>query len=164
MTCRSFRLVTLALTVAILAGGCGGTAKPKAQVVSAAGFRFSAPTGWPVTRHGTRVTAGSGDRLVEVSVFTLVKPYRPALFTAVAGELKVRMDALASRLGGTVRAAGVAAPAGIESHVWRLSDGGHVDEYTFVLKGRTEYQLLCRRPTGGSDDPCRQLVATFALG
>lgn len=162
MTRRSFLLVTLALTVALLAGGCGGS-KPKAQAVSGAGFRFTAPSGWTVSRHGSQITAASDGALVEVSVFPLVKPYRASLFAAVTKELRARMDALAARQHGTVQQSGVAAPAGVRSHVWRLVGGGHVDEYTFVLNGRTEYQLLCRRPAAGDDAPCRQLVATFAL-
>jgi hypothetical protein len=162
MTSQSFRLVTLALTLALLAEGCGSS-KPKTQEVTGQGFQFSVPSGWNVTHRGTQVSATSGGDLVEVSVFPLVKPYRPALFTAVSRELKARMDALAVQQHATVEDAGVAAPGGVKSHVWRLTANGHVDEYTFLLNRRTEYQLLCRRPTGGDPAVCRQLAATFAL-
>jgi len=31
-----------------------------------------------------------------------------------------------------------------------------------VLRGRREFQLLCRRKAAGSDEACRQLITSFA--
>jgi len=36
-------------------------------------------------------------------------------------------------------------------------------EITFVLEGRQEHQLLCRRLTDEADDACRGLLESFAL-
>ena len=41
--------------------------------------------------------------------------------------------------------------------------GDALDEYTFVLSGRREYELLCHRPASGDDGPCVQLQSTFRL-
>lgn len=108
------------------------------------------------------VAAASGSQLVQVSTFPLNRPYRPTLFTAVARELQLRMGQVAGQTGGTVEQAGSVVAAGVRSHVYRLQLGDHVDEYTFVLVGRREYQLLCRAPKAGAE-PCRQLQSSFAL-
>jgi hypothetical protein len=50
----------------------------------------------------------------------------------------------------------------VRSHVYRVSAASHVDEYTFVLVGRREYQLVCRATDAGAA-PCRQLQASFRL-
>ena len=152
------------MTVAIIVAGCGGSAKSKGEIVAGTGFRFSAPAGWTVERAGTTVTARQGDGLVRVSTFPLARSYSPALFPRVASELKARMTALAAHGGGKVAGTGEAVAAGIKAHVWRIRTGDHLDEYTFVLRGRREYQLLCRRSAGGDDAACKQLVSTFQLG
>ena len=51
---------------------------------------------------------------------------------------------------------------GVRSHSYTVTVGDHVDEYTFVLRGRREYQLLCRRKASHGDDACRQLLTSFA--
>jgi predicted Zn-dependent protease len=153
----------LALTVAIIVSGCGSSAKPRAQIVAGTGFRFSAPAGWTVQKGLTAVTATKGDQFVRVLIFPVAKIYTPKLFAELGAELKVRMTTLAKQTGGTVEGTGVATPDGIKSHVWRVKTGDSLDEYTFVLKGRREYQLLCRRSSGGDDAACVQLVSTFRL-
>jgi predicted Zn-dependent protease len=153
----------LTVTVALIVAGCGSSAKPQAEIVAGTGFRFSAPAGWPVQHTATTVTATKGDEFVRVDTFPLAKPYSPSLFTKVARELKVRMSALAAQSGGKIDSTGVATADGIKAHVWRIGTGGNIDEYTFVLRGRQEYQLLCRRSSGGDDAACAQLVSTFRL-
>lgn len=153
----------LALTVAIIVSACGSSAKPQAQIVAGTGFRFSAPAGWTVQKGLTTVSATKGDQFVRVLTFPVGKVYTPKLFAALGAELKVRMTALAKQTGGTVAGTGVATADGIKSHVWRVRTGDSLDEYTFVLRGRREYQLLCRRPSGGDDAACVQLVSTFHL-
>jgi hypothetical protein len=152
----------LLLTVALIAVGCGGS-KPSANVVRGDGFRFTAPSGWKVTGGGTQVTAGGTSAFVRVSRYPLVKEYTDALFQQVTRDEQARMDAVAASEHGRVVGRGVASPGGIRSHVWRLSNGGSLDEYTFVLAGKREFELLCRRPATGSDAACKQLVQSFAL-
>ena len=177
MLARSFRFVALrpahrslavvgalSLTLAIIVAGCGGSAKKQSQEVSGTGFRFSAPAGWVVTRSPLGVTAAHDGQFVRVSTFPLAKPYSPARFAAVGTELKIRMDALVAQSGGKVQATTVATAAGIKAHVWQIVTSGNLDEYTFVLMGLREYQLLCHRPAGGSDAVCSQLVQSLQLG
>ena len=153
----------LALTVAIIVAGCGNSAKPQAQIVAGTGFRFAAPAGWTVEKGLTAVSATKGDQFVRVLVFPVARLYTPRLFAELGTELKLRMTTLAKKTGGTVEGTGVATADGIKSHVWRVKTGDSLDEYTFVLRGRREYQLLCRRPSGGSASACLQLVSTFHL-
>src|SRR5436305_15185698 len=106
MLAHSFRLVAwrlfprasrakpaLCVLACILAGlalsGCGGSKPQPLQVVSGAGFSFEAPASWTVRRAGSVVTARSGNEFLQVARFPLVKRYRPALFGAVARELRV---------------------------------------------------------------------------
>jgi hypothetical protein len=52
--------------------------------------------------------------------------------------------------------------AGRRAHMYVLTGPEHVDEYTFVLNGKREYQLLCRRPAGEQTDYCAQLIKSFS--
>lgn len=108
------------------------------------------------------VRAAGGPEFVAVSTFPLLKAYRPALFTPVEGELRTRMDNIARSMGGTVDPAGAVVVGGVRSHVYRVSASSHVDEYTFVLVGRREYQLVCRASSAGAA-PCRRLQSSFEL-
>jgi hypothetical protein len=135
-------------------------------VVRGEGFSFEAPADWTVVRDGnvTAVAKGAVDR-VEVSVFQLVKPYRPALFEAAAREL----DGVASRLAkqqpgqGRVVSSETVRAAGRKARAYRIEYSGKALELIFVLKGRQEYLLTCRRDAAGDDSACTQLVETFAL-
>ena len=151
------------MTLAIIVAGCGSSAKQQSQLVKGNGFRFSAPAGWIVTRSLTGVTATKGDQFVRVSTFPLAKIYEPTLFAKVAGELKTRMTALAGQSGGKVDGTSVTTAAGIKSHVWHVTTGDNLDEYTFVLRGRREFQLLCHRPAGDDDSACAELVQSLQL-
>ena len=54
--------------------------------------------------------------------------------------------------------------AGRASRSYRLVyDGTKTLEIAFVLKGETEYELLCRRLGSDPDAACRELFQTFAL-
>jgi len=175
MIARSFRSVaarlipgsyrakqTLPLVAALILAGCGGSPPAKPQVVRGAGYRFAAPAGWHVHRTRLAVTAQRQAALVQVSTFPLVKEYRPALFAAVSRELQTRMRQVALQMGGTVSDVGEVTSGGVRSHVYRVEAGGLVDEYTFVLVGRREYQLLCRAKQAG-DATCSQLQTSFVL-
>ena len=50
---------------------------------------------------------------------------------------------------------------GVRSHLYEVKVDGHVDEYTFVLIGKREYQLLCRHRTSSSDAFCADLLTSF---
>ena len=176
MLVESFRLVTarliprhrrrkqaLLLAAGILAG-CGGSSAAKAQVVAGAGFRFAAPAGWKVERTSRQASATHDSEFVRVATFPLLKPYRPALFDRVATELAARMAEVATQVKGTISGSRTVTAGGIRSHSYDVKVGDHIDQYTFVLRGRREYQLLCRRGSSGSDAACKQLIASFAVG
>jgi hypothetical protein len=129
--------------------------------VSGPGFGFMAPKSWTVRRAGSVVTVRRGSDFVQVARFPLVKRYRPALFAAVARELRVRMRQVAR--SGAVVDAGAVTVDGIRSHVYRLPQDTYVDEYTFVLVGRREFQLLCREARVGAEH-CARLQSSFRVG
>jgi hypothetical protein len=106
-------------------------------------------------------SASKGQQLVEVQTFPLVKRYDDALFAKVARELGVRMKQVALKLHGKVTHARTVTVAGVKSHSYDVTAGSAVLEYTFVLKGLREYQLLCRYPTGKSSSVCVQLLRSF---
>jgi hypothetical protein len=171
---RSFRLVTAPLPRAFgpaallvlgtILAGCGGSSggKPPQQVVGP-GFAFSAPSGWHVVRSGELVSAGSGSDLVQVARFRLLRPYSDSLFRKVEKELDVRMAAVARQTSGKVAGSRVLTAGGVRSHSYDVKTDGRIDEYTFVLRGMREYQLLCRRASSESDRNCRLLTSTFRI-
>jgi hypothetical protein len=71
---------------------------------------------------------------------------------------------LATRLGGSVERSATVIVAGSRSRQYELyySSGGHEvrQRITFVLRGKTEFQLLCRW-TGSEPSACAQLEQTF---
>jgi hypothetical protein len=152
------------LTVIILAG-CGGSsaAKQQWQEVAGHGFRFQAPKGWQVQTGPMKTVAARDSELVQVATFPLSKPYSDALFGRVSRELTVRMQALALQTGGKLTGSATVTAAGVRSHAFEVTVADHVDRYTFVLRGKREYQLLCRRRSSSSNAFCEQLVASFAL-
>jgi hypothetical protein len=172
MLTQSFRVAFERLTAcsalliagAILAG-CGGSGAKEQppQALSGSGVRFEAPAGWHVARTKGRVTASQGAELMQVATFPLLKPYRQALFAPVEKELASRMQQIAQQTGGTVSGATTVTAGGIRAHSYDVKAGGNVDQYTFVLRGLREFQLLCRREASSADDACKQLISSFEL-
>jgi hypothetical protein len=178
MLAESFRLVTarliprqsrckqaLVLFALLILAGCGGSGHAKVQweTIRSVGFRFQAPGGWS---HHTRkgiVTAAQDSELEQVAAFPLAKTYTPTLFAKVQPELMTRMKAVAAQTHGRLTGRDVVTAAGIKSHRFDVTVGDHVDQYTFVLRGKREYQLLCRRKSGDSSQFCERLVASFAV-
>jgi hypothetical protein len=158
--------VLAALSVAVLAGCGGGSAAPTPQSVSGDGYRFAAPAGWTVTHAAGMTSAAKGQELVSVTVFTLGRPFRPALWETTVPELDRVASQLASQLGGRVAKleGGVLAGRRSRSYDIAFSRGGKafVERIAFVFSGRREYQLLCR--FAGDDTACRDFRASFRLG
>lgn len=148
---------------ALILAGCGGSGEPKAQsqVVKGRGFSFGAPVGWRV-QHSVRGAAASHDsELVQVSTFPLVRPYTEPLFERVGNELALRMKTIAQETGGTLAGRSTVTAGGVKSHRFDVEVDGHVDQYTFVLIGKREYQLLCRVRTSSDDAFCSELLTSF---
>jgi hypothetical protein len=155
----------LLLTVVVILAGCGGAGAEKTpQLVRGPGFHFGAPDGWDVRRSARTVAAEHGDvDRVQVTRFRLAKRYEPALFAAATRELDRVAEQLARRLGGRVVSRKTVVVDHRNSRWYRIEYNGRVHEITFVLDGRREYELLCRREKDGDDAACRTLVRTFAL-
>jgi hypothetical protein len=148
----------------LILAGCGGSSATKARVelVRGPGFTFEAPHGWKLERTLRQVSASHDSELVQVAFFPLVKPYTPSLFARVEKELEARMAGIARQSRGTISGRHTVTAAGIRSHAYDVTVGDHVDEYTFVLTGLREYQLLCRRKASSDHSFCEQLRSSFA--
>ncbi len=161
--------------VAVLAGGCGGgstpaktTAAPTHRVVKGAGYTFTAPAGWRplATQRGVSVS-GTGRQLITVGVYKLVKPYAPRRFEATARELDGVAANLAAGRKGKVTAKETLTVAGRQVRSYRIvytvGDESLAQQVTFVLRGTTEWLLVCRRAASDPDEPCATLLSSFAL-
>jgi hypothetical protein len=183
MLVESFRLVTarliprglrckqacLAASVILAALGlpaCGGSSAAESQshwqTVGGTGFTFQAPAGWKVEHAKNRNTATQGSELVQVATFALIKTYDEKLFGRVATELRSRMLDIAHQTGGKLSGQRTVTADGVPSHAYDVTAGAQVDEYTFVLSGKREYLLLCRRTSSAGSAFCAQLVKSFA--
>jgi hypothetical protein len=161
---RLFPALYAAALAAILAGCGGGAGSESPQVLDGNGFSFSAPTGWKVTRKERELAASDGRTdLVSVQVFPLTHRYRPALFDAATGELDRVAGRLASGLDGKVARSTTVTVAGHRARQYVLAYRGLVQEVTFVLVDRREYQLLCRRASDADAAHCAALVRSFRL-
>jgi hypothetical protein len=177
MLAESFRLViarliprnlrcklALLLATAILAG-CGGSSasEPQAawQAVRGPGFKFDAPAGWKVERAKGRVWATQDSELVQVATFPLLRRYDAKLFGRVARELRTRVLQIAGETNGKLSGERTVRAAGIRSHAYDVTVGDQVDEYTFVLAGKREYLLLCRRKADKKTEVCERLTTSF---
>jgi hypothetical protein len=148
----------------LILAGCGGAGAEKSQVVAGNGYRFDAPGAWEVTRTVRKTAASDGDvDRVEVTTFRLMRAYRPALFEAAAKELDGVAAQLARELKGKVTGKNTIRVDGRRSRTYRIEYDGNMQELTFVLDRRREFQLLCRRDAEGDRDACVQLVETFAV-
>ena len=147
--------------MALILAGCGGGGKVNWQQVQGNGFVFNAPVGWAVD--GAAATNGRVDR-VEVLVFRLVRDYEPARRAAVARELDRVASGVASQLGGSVRSRRSLQVDGLDARSYQIDFDEKTEEITFVLNGRHEYQLLCRRAADGDDAPCVELRQSFHVG
>jgi hypothetical protein len=130
--------------------------------VAGASFSFEAPAGWQIERAKSRVSAMHDSELVQVSTFPLAKAYDDKLFVRVATELHHRMQEIARQTGGKLSAGTVVNADGVRSHAYDVSAGSQVDEYTFVLSGKREHLLLCRRTSADGSEFCDRLVTSFA--
>ena len=126
--------------------------------MSRQGVNFRAPADWKITVANGRTTARGGASFVQVATFPLVHPYTPSLFAKVQSELALRMAEVAKQGGGTVRGHSVVRVDGAKSHSYRVALGDRTDRYTFLLRGRREFLLVC----SADDAVCDELAASFS--
>ena len=129
------------------------------------GYRFDTPAGWAVTRAGTSVAATHGSEAVSVTTFGLTKRYRPALWKEAVAELDGVAAKLAAELHGSVTSSGSLTVGGATARRYEIgfAKGGDslVERITFVLRGRREYELLCRFKAGKDEPACTRLLESF---
>lgn len=161
--CKRAAFVLTLLTLA----GCGGGGPPAEKILQGSGYSFSAPAGWTVVRTPRAVQASSGLQLVSVTRYPLVRRFKPELWEQVVTELDRAASELAQQQNGKVGSSQTVTIAGQKARRYDIDytrDGKQlVERIAFVLRGKTEYLLLCRYDRGGSTDACDRLLATFTL-
>jgi hypothetical protein len=135
--------------------------------VRGAGFSFSAPADWSITRPGHEVRVSQGLALVSVARFSLVRAFRPELWQKVVPELDRAAAEVAAQQDGTVSDPLTVTIAGRRARrydvAYERAGRELVERIAFVLRGKTEYLLLCRYERGGETRACERLLATFRL-
>ena len=126
--------------------------------MSRQGVHFRAPADWKVTVANGRTTAKDGASFVQVATFPLVHPYTASLFTKVQSELALRMAEVAKQGGGTLRGHSVVIVDGDKSHSYEVALGDRTDRYTFLLRGKREFLLVCSADAA----VCDELAASFS--
>ncbi len=157
----------LAGLLALLLAGCGSAGKPEGKRVRAAGYSFVAPTGWDVRRTPRKTSVRSGSQLLSVEIFPLVHAYDPLLFAKVKIELDRLAAEIAANAGGSLTQKRTTQVAGrrVRAYEIVLTRNGKTltERIAFVLEGKREYQLLCRRRAGATSSACGTLVKSFVL-
>lgn len=126
--------------------------------MSGPGFTVSVPDGWKVRKTERSVVAAAAGALVSVTRYSLLKPYDPARFDAVAAELDRVAAQLAAKGGGKVKERQTTRVDGRKIRAYRFTSKGTPMRIGFVLVDRLEYQLVCSGDTGG---PCDLLFSSF---
>jgi len=165
------------MLAALAVAGCGGEsggAKPIAtHTVSGPGFTVAAPEEREVERTPRSVTVlpaeEASQELESVTIFPLVKPFRPALWPQAAKELDGVAERLAATLGGelleepeTVLRGGL---RGRQYEIGYEREGIELRQrLTLLLSRRTEYQLLCRwEASTDVPEACEIVARTFSV-
>ena len=151
-----------------LAAGCGGSNAATAErPVRGTGYSFSAPASWEVVRSGRSISASDGLAVVSVTRFPLIRGYRPELWSRVVDELDRAAAAVASQQEGKLAEPETVTVGGRRARRYDIEyehDGKQlVERIAFVLRGKTEYLLLCRYERDGDTRACDRLLATFRL-
>jgi len=158
------------LLVTVAVAGCGGSNHVQQKVVQGTGYTFSAPRPWEVVRTARQVQAVEGAKsfaLVAVSRFPLRKTFTPQLWDKVLKELDRVVDGIAHQQHGSVTDSKDATIGGERGRryeiAYDLRGKKLVERLGFVLRGKTEYFLLCRFQQGKSSAACETLFSSFEL-
>jgi hypothetical protein len=164
------KLAVVVGAVAALAGCGGGAGQTEQRLVSGTGYTFEAPKSWEIVRTGRQVQAAEGrhsSALVGVSRFPLLHVFRPDLWQKVVRELDGAADGIARQQHGSVTDARDVKISGVDARrykvAYNLRGNKLIEELGFVLRGKTEYLLLCRYEQGASRDACDRLMSSFKL-
>ena len=156
----------------MVAVGCGGEATngQRLQMIRGTGYAFRAPAGWTIVRSGRQVQAAEGGKslaLVAVSRFPLLRRAKEELAAKVVKELDRVATGVAAQQHGSVAASETTDVAGGQARrydiAYEVRGKQLVERLAFVLRGKTEYLLLCRFERDGDTQPCDQLLRSFRL-
>ena len=151
----------------LLAAGCGGPGPAKLQTVSGEGYAFGAPAGWQVVRKTDVREASHGTQLLSVTRFPLQRAFRPALWPKVVVELDRAAAQVATQQQGKATNQRSITVAGRQARrydiAYQRAGKALVERIAFLLRGKTEFLLLCRYEAGGDTRASDGLLATFRL-
>jgi hypothetical protein len=120
-----------------------------------------------VARKGAEVQAAQGTFLVSVTLFPLLRRFRPGLWTKVIPELDRAAAAVARQQSGKVGDSRTVTIAGQKARRYDIAYGSEgkqlIERIAFVLRGKSEYLLLCRYERGGDTEACDGLLTSFKL-
>jgi hypothetical protein len=154
------------LVVAVLVAGCGGS-HGGTRIIVGSGFTFTAPSEWTVVGNQRSVQVAHGVQLVSVTRFPLLRAFRPELWPKAVPEMDRSAEGLAADQHGTVTARVTITVARRRARRYDITyqHGGKklVERVAFVLRGKTEYELLCRIEHGKSSSACDTLFSSFRL-
>jgi hypothetical protein len=159
------------MLVAVAGAGCsGGGAAEGTKVVQGTGYTFSAPASWQVVRTArqTQAVAGKGSlALVAVSRLPLRRDAGPELASDVVADLDRAADQLARQHHGSRTDSVTERIAGRDARRYKVAYDLHgaklIETVAFVLRGKTEFLLLCRYEQSQPGDACNQLLHSFRL-
>ena len=151
-----------------LVAGCGGSnAATTERPVRGTGYSFSAPASWKEVRSGRSISVSEGLGVVSVTRFPLIRAYRSQLWNKVVSELDRAAAAVASQQRGKLSDPQTVTIGGRRARRYDIGyehDGKQlVERIAFVLRGKTEFLLLCRYERDGDTRACDRLLATFRL-
>ena len=153
----------------LAAAGCGG-GDAERRTVEGTGYTFSAPASWSVVRTQRQLQAvrGKGSlELVAVSRFPLVHTFKAELWPKVVRELDRAAEDIARQQHGSVIQTRTVTISGVKARrydvAYDLRGKKLVERLAFVLRGKTEYLLLCRYEQRSTSDACDALMETFRL-
>jgi len=109
-----------------------------------------------------------GANFLSVRRYALQREFQPRLWGQVVPELDQAADEVAAQQNGRVTERQTMEIAGRDARHYEVEyehEGQELtEELGFVLRGKTEYLLLCRYERGGDRGACERLLATFTLG
>lgn len=113
------------------------------------------------------VEGGKSLALVAVSRFPLLRPAAGELSPKVIRELDNVAQGVAAQQQGTISSRETTEVAGRQARRYDVDYETRgkklVERLGFVLRGRTEYLLLCRFERSGDTSPCDRLFSSFTL-
>lgn len=151
----------------VLLGGCGGgdEAASETKTVTTPTYSFAAPADWRTRAEARTLTvADEQGSVLAVTTFRLARPFRPDRWDSAVAELDSVAAELADELGGRVASRATARVAGGRARLYSFV-GAEDDtrRVAFVLRGRREFQLLCRWPDGADASACEAFLRSFRL-